>query len=422
MQNQPETKVNHFPGFDGIRLFAAVAVIFSHSFLIATGTEESEPLVHLMGSGNSLGLYGVFVFFIISGFLLSNSLHFDPSITRYSVNRTLRIVPAFAICILVSAFVIGPLCTSVPLGSYFSSSVTWNYVLYSLNGFGDWPLPGVFAYVGRLSPVVNGSLWSLAYEALSYVFLMAVWTFCRSAGFAMVTTVAVALGTWLIPAVKDSVVGIAYTLPYFAGGVLMQWIYIRYGTKRGLAVLSALLLILAVLFGLQAYAFALAGAYLVTFFGERDNPGSKLAERIGDCSYGLYLYGWPAEQIVKQFTGTTSPFLLFLGALLLAWGLAFLSCHLVEKPAMKWRGAVVARIRSTWARIFKGVFIPATIGARMTFVAGTILILTVGHWWLVVQSMGELFLAMLLGSALAIRVHRTGMDRVPPAKDLKSRQ
>jgi len=422
MQNRPGIKANHFPGFDGIRLFAAIAVIFSHSFLIATGTEENEPLVHLMGPGNALGLYGVFVFFVISGFLLSNSLNFDPSITRYSVNRTLRIVPAFAVCILVSAFVIGPLCTLVPLGSYFSSSETWNYILYSLNSFGDWPLPGVFAYVDRLSPVVNGSLWSLAYEALSYVFLMAVWVFCRSAGFATATTVAVALGTWLIPAVKDNVVGIAYTLPYFAGGVLMQWVYIRYGAKRGLAALSALLLLLAALFRLQAFAFALVGAYLVTFFGERDNPGSKLAGKIGDCSYGLYLYGWPAEQIVKQFTGTTSPFLLFLGALPLAWGLAFLSCHLVEKPAMKWRGAVVSGIRSACAKIFNGAFIPATVGAKMTFVAGAILILTVGHWWLVVQSMGELFLAMLLGSALAVRVHRSRVDRVTPAKDLKSRQ
>ncbi len=108
------------------------------------------------------------------------------------------------------------------------------------------------------------------------------------------------------------------------------------------------------------------------FFGERQNPASKLAAKVGDCSYGLYLYAWPAEQILRQFTGTTSPFWLFLGALPLAGTLAFLSCHLIEKPAMKRRGAVAALTRSAFNKLFKGVRAPAVVGAKIVFVVGAL--------------------------------------------------
>jgi peptidoglycan/LPS O-acetylase OafA/YrhL len=56
--------------FDAVRLIAAVSVIFSHSFLIAEGTQNNEWLILLTGNQSILGLTGVFVFFAISGFLV----------------------------------------------------------------------------------------------------------------------------------------------------------------------------------------------------------------------------------------------------------------------------------------------------------------------------------------------------------------
>jgi peptidoglycan/LPS O-acetylase OafA/YrhL len=405
-------RTDHFAGFDGIRLVAAIAVILSHAFVIAGGTDENGLVVRLLGGRKVLGVlgdYGVATFFIISGFLLSRSLRFNPSILTYAVNRTLRIVPAFAACALVTAFVIGPICTAVPWGTYFSSSTTWSFPVHSVNLFTDWILPGVFGYDGELAKQVNGSLWSLRYEALSYVFLLLVWTICRSATLATWVVVAVAIGTWTSPFVTAHVLGIAYTLPYFAGGVLMQWVHARYGTNRTMAVASAFLLVMASVFHLQTQAFAVLGAYLVVFFGERQNPGSKLAGKIGDCSYGLYLYGWPVEQLVRQLTGTTNPMFLFVTALALTWALAFLSCHLIEKPAMKHRRALASWLRSAFARLFRGALTPATVGLKVAFVAGAAFLLTAGHWWLVIQSVGELALVMLAGAAIAVLVHRLGL-------------
>ena len=52
-----------YPNFDFIRLVAASSVIFSHAFQISEGTDENEPLVHLLGAHNIAGIYGVFIFF-----------------------------------------------------------------------------------------------------------------------------------------------------------------------------------------------------------------------------------------------------------------------------------------------------------------------------------------------------------------------
>jgi hypothetical protein len=39
-----------YPNFDFIRLVAASSVIFSHAFQISEGTDDNEPLVHLLGA------------------------------------------------------------------------------------------------------------------------------------------------------------------------------------------------------------------------------------------------------------------------------------------------------------------------------------------------------------------------------------
>jgi peptidoglycan/LPS O-acetylase OafA/YrhL len=399
-----------FQGFDGMRLVAALAVMFSHAFLMATGTEESEPLVALLHDGHVAGLYGVFVFFIISGFLLARSLSSNPSAITYAVNRVLRIFPAFLFCTLVMAFVVGPLCTSLPLTEYLTSGV-YEHVRFSLDSLGDMPLPGVYAYDGPVATVVNGSLWSLRYEALSYVFLLLLWTLFRGKGRVAAVIGTIALLTWTAPAVANAITSIAYTLPYFAAGVCMFWVYSRYGTNRLVALMCAVLLAASVVLQVQAYAFAVFGAYLIVFAAERSNPGSRLAARIGDCSYGLYLYGWPAEQVVRQVTLTTSPWGILAMAVPLAAALALISCHLIERPAMRARGRVAARVRSALA-VLLAPHHPAVLGAKLVFVVGAIaLFVSDWRWWYFVESMGQLLLAALAGSFAASRLARATRRR-----------
>ncbi len=94
--------------FDALRLVAAVSVVFSHSFLIAEGTQDHEPLIWLTGNQSILGLVGVFVFFAISGFLVTQSFEETGDAWRFLAKRALRIFPGLFVATLLSAFVLAP--------------------------------------------------------------------------------------------------------------------------------------------------------------------------------------------------------------------------------------------------------------------------------------------------------------------------
>jgi hypothetical protein len=75
-----------FRNFDLVRLVAATSVVFSHAFDIVNGDAHAEPLVMLLGPGNILGIYGVYTFFIISGFLITASFK-KSSFSSYAQKR-----------------------------------------------------------------------------------------------------------------------------------------------------------------------------------------------------------------------------------------------------------------------------------------------------------------------------------------------
>jgi peptidoglycan/LPS O-acetylase OafA/YrhL len=393
---------SHFVGFDGFRLLAAFSVIFSHAFLLATGHESNEPLVRLLGPGNILGLYGVFTFFIISGFLLGRSLAANQKPLTYAVNRTLRILPGFMACVAVTAFVIGPLFSARPLRDYFSLDVVGNYLRWSLTSLADTQMPGLFAYDGASAGIVNGSLWSLRYEALSYVFLLALWLSLGRHSRVAAAALALSVAVWTFPAVAGRLLSIGYTLPYFSAGVVMSWFYGKYGTHVVGAAISLAGLVVAAMYGWQLYAFAFFGAYLVVFLGERPNIGSAIAARLGDCSYGLYLYGWPAEQIAKQVTGTDSVLVLLLIATPLAFACAVASYRAVERPAMNARVAVTGFISRTINAVLGERQRAAAWGAKLAFIVSATFVLTAEvRWWYFFESLGLMALSALAGAIVA---------------------
>src|SRR5207237_9386085 len=105
--------------FDVLRLIAALSVVFSHSFLVAEGSEANEPFVWLNGNQCILGLVGVFVFFVISGYLVTESWCRTPLPGRFALRRGVRIYPGLVVNVLLCAFVIGPLVSALSLPAYF---------------------------------------------------------------------------------------------------------------------------------------------------------------------------------------------------------------------------------------------------------------------------------------------------------------
>lgn len=331
------------PGFDTLRLLGAISVLLSHAYLIAQNSEGSEPLQMLLGGEkNSAGLYGLFTFFIISGFLLARSLDRNPNAILFLINRFLRLIPGLACCALVTAVIVGPLASPLAVADYFADPGWIRYIVHALTSFRDSPLPGVFQYTGSVSQVVNGSLWSLQAQVLSYGLLLGLWLLLRSPGLVALLLGGMGLTMLLSPSLSGALPGICYPLPYFAAGGVVWWFTSHLGISRPLAHLCGAAVLAGALLGFPHQAFACFGAYLVVYLGHQPSPIGGWITRTGDLSYGLYLFGWPVQQLLRQSLNLRDPLLMLILSTactaVLAWGLF----HAVEKPTMALRKPISA--------------------------------------------------------------------------------
>src|SRR5260221_4222595 len=172
MENHPASHRTN--NFGALRLAAAVSVVFSHSFLIAEGSEANEPFVWITGNQCILGLVGVFVFFIISGYLVTESYCRHPAPGQFAVRRMLRIYPGLLANVLICAFLIGPMVSALPVGAYLAGPELRQFLVKTLTlDPGPLQLSGVLFADNSVGLLVNGSLWTLRYEVMMYLMILA---------------------------------------------------------------------------------------------------------------------------------------------------------------------------------------------------------------------------------------------------------
>jgi peptidoglycan/LPS O-acetylase OafA/YrhL len=327
--------------FDALRLIAALSVVFSHSFLIADGSEANEPFVWLSGNQCILGLVGVFVFFVISGYLVTESWRRRPLPGQFASRRGLRIYPGLVVNAALCALLLGPLVTSLPLDAYFSSPELRDFLVKTVTlNPGPLGLPGVLFADNAVGLHINGSLWTLRYEIMMYlmIVMLGMARLLRLSTCLVLTALGIAavyfeqaltplgdFGEW------------AWFLGFFGAGMALSFLRDRIVFDWRGALIAAVALVIFTRIGLLIMLFPLAGAYLAIWFARRYAPWLDYARTFGDLSYGLYIYGWPAEQLVMWLSGGRAVWWqVFFGALSLALPMAWLSWHGIEKWALRW--------------------------------------------------------------------------------------
>src|ERR1700687_5646076 len=139
-----EQRVDRRNNFDLLRLVAAGSVIFSHGLLLSENSQDHDPLMILTGGQTVLGVVGVFVFFTISGYLITQSFDTTGSPVVFLAKRALRIFPGLILCLLVCVFVIGPLVTGLPVAEYLTRREPYLFLLHNAAlDVGYNRLPGV---------------------------------------------------------------------------------------------------------------------------------------------------------------------------------------------------------------------------------------------------------------------------------------
>lgn len=336
-----------------IRHSAAVAVILSHSFVLTLGIENlgREPLK--AATGISFAEIAVNIFFVVSGFLVAQSIMSRRSLVAYAISRILRIYPALITVVCLTAFVLGPILTTLPLAEYFGAKSVYGYVVYNsaaLHPLGmRFSLPGVFEdhpYPG----VVNASLWTLPWEVWMYIVLALLFLtrLLRPRGRfvilwsgVMVVHLVIAFGLF------EPSAGIAIAvrfLSYFFTGSLFFICRDRLRLTTGRQIIFTTVFVL--------WALVLRNDALLPFFLAHTTLFLSLypplvARRFcdgPDLSYGVYLYAYPVQQVLVSLMGRHDPYLNAALSLALTLPLAALSWYLVEKPALGLKGRLI-----TWA-------------------------------------------------------------------------
>lgn len=340
--------------FNLIRFLAAFAVLFSHSFPILYGSNANEPLIAL-GLGITLGELAVDIFFVTSGFLVFASLIRSENLFVFSVARGLRIFPGLLVMLVIVIFLIGPLLSTATLRGYFSHIQTIRYFVINATllpavyfGGHDW-LPGVFTN-NAFKNSVNGSLWTLPIELVMYIGLGGMWAFSwvaqRKRSTLLVFTVlstcvalfAFAIFTQII-SVKwyGKVTEMAYM--FFCGSILYMFRnHIRLSHPP--ALVAATVLLVAAGIGSKAFhvAYLILLPYLLLYLAYVPKGVVRHFNRIGDYSYGIYIYAFPIQQAVAALLPGVAVFGMIGISGVVTLALAVGSWHLVEKRAMKIRG------------------------------------------------------------------------------------
>lgn len=330
--------------FNLLRMAAASMVLVSHAFALTTGSGRSQPLYKTYGC--TPGSIAVDIFFVSSGLLVTASLLRRRSALAFAAARVRRIWPGLAVVVLLTVFVLGPAFTTRPASEYFSAHQTWGYLLYTLtlfNGIG-YHLPGVFE-TNPWKLTVNGSLWTLTYEVRAYAFLLLAWVAVarmRSgrAFAAVIATVfagcfAVHIADLDYHTLEDSISRL-YAF-FFCGSALC--VFARH-VPLSHAGAAAAALVLATGAGHPpwfevAYSFSLP--YLVLWLAYVPGGWLRHYNRLGDYSYGTYIYAYPVQQIVAAARPGIAvwPMVALSAAATLA--LAVASWTLVERHAIEWR-------------------------------------------------------------------------------------
>lgn len=321
---------------NSLRGLAALIVFFTHFSDITNWFDGA------LGGGS--GAYGVMLFFLLSGFLMSylylGKEFTGVNIVSYFLARAGRVLPLYLLVVLCSYFL----------------TVSGNDSLYNISD-GNELIAHLFFIYGE------SVLWSISPEVMFYFVFIFFWLWAKNRVgviYVFITGFMALLFFTNFPRIYGDINGVPYnvfnilrSLPYFFIGVIFGLQYkslsIPHYLKKHWFVLTLLLIPLMypnftpvtsdaktrmwlsyeVLFVMSSVFFC------IVFLVPNNNVllANKLGDFMGKISYSLYLLHMPIILQVNKFNLSTEVKLLL--SLVLSILVAFMSYRYFEKPLAK---------------------------------------------------------------------------------------
>lgn len=375
--------MRHRADIDGLRAIAVLPILLFHAGVASM----------------SGGFVGVDIFFVISGFLITNILGRDIaagqfSIARFYRRRVVRIFPALvALLLVVLAAGSQVLLVNELRGLSESAAAAMGFV----SNIYFWKDADYFAGAAEAKPLLH--TWSLGVEEQFYIFyplllvLLRRWVPHRI-GLVILAITLLSFALSVVVTIRAPATAF-YLLPtraweLGAGALVALGITPKLESprRRDLAAVTGLILVIAAVFTIEpstlfpapAAALPCVGAMLLIAYGEGAITQRLLVALpmrwIGAISYSLYLWHWPIITFYRLrygFTLTPSATLILVAA---SFAAATLSYYWIEQPFLR-------RFRDGGSRRVIGV--------------------------------GGLALASVVGGALMISTSASAIVRYPPA-------
>ncbi|RYZ18387.1 MAG: acyltransferase, partial [Chitinophagaceae bacterium] len=312
----------------------------THSYTL-TGKPETDLLYQLTGGQTVFSYIAVRGFFIISGYLIYQSLERSNGIRDYLWKRGLRLFPGLFVVLLLTVL-LAPFVyhSETP---YLLNREVYGYFIKNLSLLvGQLNISGVFEH-NPYPSTINGSLWTIIYEAVMYLVLV---------GFVFVNKRLRKPALWILFFVSallyyqaidfqirmfNAHFGYELSAFFIAGSLLASYRVDEMNQKLFTAIIAVFSLLLIVSFALHIFNYArwFVLPVWVIALGSRSFPILKdAAKPFGDISYGVYLYAFPVQQTLAHFFHLSVLEMMAYG-FLLTIPFAWASFHFIEKPAQK---------------------------------------------------------------------------------------
>ncbi len=327
--------------FTALRWLLASLVMVSHAWDITMPVRGIDPTVAWLGF--PISRLAVFLFFSLSGFLVTGSL-FKRSVADFLKARALRLLPGLWVMLLVIPLLFGAAFATADFTTFMTHHRTIDFVWRNALLLGKaFLLP--FLFVDHpLGGSINGSLWTIPHEVRCYLALavLALLGLTRSPRSFLALVLAALVVLPLLPVMAEPFESARRLGFSFALGVLAWLVRERLPLSWPLALVAAGAA-LALPFDLpgRLQCLQVSFFYLLLVAAFAVPPALKTAsQRLPDYSYGIYIYAFPMQQAAYAL-GAWNPYANLALGFALTVPMAALSWHLVEKPAMALKGGKI---------------------------------------------------------------------------------
>ncbi|MDO5672159.1 MAG: acyltransferase [Actinomycetaceae bacterium] len=341
-----------------LRWLMAFLVIFSHAGPVG-GFYGGEDLGIQLSSEQSLGGVAVAGFFFFSGFLITKSRMGRSSIFRYFWRRALRIMPAYWTAMLTTVCFLAPVAWFATRGeidgylhpeketplTYFFNNMFLELGQRNIAGMGEGLPYGLL----HNNADWNGSAWTLKYEFICYIVvgILGLMGFLANRWLGVITSIAfmglnalqwMSAGNMVLVSPFFSDIYLLMFMGPFFFGVIFSLAGDKIPMDDRLAVSAIVIAFITYDMG----GWNIFGQYFFMYFLMWLAVRLPLTnwEKYGDFSYGIYIFSWPLMTFYAHFGLQNLGWLPYHATIVLsAHVMAFLSWHLIEKPAMSFKNA-----------------------------------------------------------------------------------